>query len=186
MRRRICIAPVSIGFGYPEPRQGGAERAGQKDRLDQIAPRLLDRQRRKLAVVQRAFGHHPVDRQTHLLGNLRQRQLRHRGVAAPLMRQQPVCVFDGAFATLDRDIHSLGPRNDGGARQRRDVISRDQQQIDAARKQRAVGRVPLDEVLRQSASTQARRAANAGPAERQLGTPVNVGSCRINVVERSG
>jgi hypothetical protein len=49
------------GFGGAEARQGGAKRADQKDRLDHVAARLLDGERREFAIVQRAFGHHAID-----------------------------------------------------------------------------------------------------------------------------
>ena len=44
-----------------EARQRGAEGADQEDRLDQIAARLLDGERRELAVIERAFAHDAVD-----------------------------------------------------------------------------------------------------------------------------
>ena len=44
-----------------EARQRRAERAQQEDRLDQVAARLLDRERGQLAIVERTLGHHPVD-----------------------------------------------------------------------------------------------------------------------------
>ena len=65
-------------LGRAEARQRGAEGAHQEDRLDQVAARLLDRERGEFAVVQRAFGHHAVDAERELLGDLGQRQLRER------------------------------------------------------------------------------------------------------------
>ena len=70
-----------------EPRQRGAESANQEDRLDQIAARLLDRERCKLAVVERAFGHDAVDTERQLLGDLAERDLGNVAIAAPLMRR---------------------------------------------------------------------------------------------------
>ncbi len=93
-----------------EPRQGGAERAEQKDGLDEIAARLLDRQRRKLAIVKRAFVHHSVDCERELLFDLRERQLRNGPVSAPHFRKQSVRVLDGALAALGRYVHGCVSR----------------------------------------------------------------------------
>ncbi len=92
-------------LGGTEARQRGAEGARQEDRLDQVAARLLDRERRELAVIERALGHDAVDTERELLGYLRQRHLGHIAIAAPLMREQPMGVLDGAFASLDGYIH---------------------------------------------------------------------------------
>ena len=56
-----------------EARQGGAIGAQQERRLDQVALRLLHRQRGEFAVVQRAFAHRAVDRAAKLLFDLCQR-----------------------------------------------------------------------------------------------------------------
>ena len=96
-------------LGGAKARQRRAERPHQEDRLDQVAARLLDRERRKLAIVQRAFGHDAVDAERKLLGDLGQRQLGHITVAAPLMRQQAMGVLDGALASLDGNIHGQPP-----------------------------------------------------------------------------
>ena len=56
-----------------EARQRRAVGPQQEDRFDQVAARLLDRQRRECAVVERSLGHHPVDRE---------RQLRRRSAPA--------------------------------------------------------------------------------------------------------
>ena len=93
-------------LGRAEARQRGAEGAHQEDRLDHVAARLLDRERRQLAIVERAFAHHAVDGERELLGDLGERQFRNVAVAAPLMRQQAMGVLDGAFAALDGDIHA--------------------------------------------------------------------------------
>ena len=97
MRRAdLPSSAVSIGSRGAEARQRRAEGAHQEDRLDQVAARLLDRERRELAVVERAFGHDPVDRKRELLGDLLERELRHRRIAAPLMREQPMGILDRA------------------------------------------------------------------------------------------
>ncbi len=96
-------------LGGAEPRQGGAKGAHQEDRLDHVAARLLDRQRRQFAVIQRAFGHDPIDAEAQLFGDLRQRHFRNVAIAAALMRQQPMGVLDGALASLDGDIHRYSP-----------------------------------------------------------------------------
>ncbi len=92
-------------LGGAEARQRGAEGANQEDRLDQVAARLLDRERGELAIIERAFRHHAIDTERKLFGDLRQRKLRHLPVAAPFMREQAMGVLDGAFAALDRNVH---------------------------------------------------------------------------------
>ena len=96
-------------LGRAEARQRGAEGAHQEDRLDQVAARLLDRERRQFAVVQRALGHDAVDAERELLGDLGERQFGNIAIAAPLMRQQAMGVLDGAFASLDGNIHAQPP-----------------------------------------------------------------------------
>ena len=96
-------------LGRAEARQRRAEGAHQEDRLDQVAARLLDGERRQFAVVERALAHDAVDGERKLLGDLGQRQFGHVAVAAPLMRQQAMGVLDGAFAALDRNIHGQPP-----------------------------------------------------------------------------
>ncbi len=101
------LHPASIDwFGRAEARQCGAKRPDQKDRLDHVAARLLDRERRKLAVIQRALCHDAIDAEAKLLGYLREREFRNIAIAAALMRQQTMGVLDGAFASLDGDIHA--------------------------------------------------------------------------------
>ena len=94
-------------LGRAETRQGGAEGADQEDRLDHVATRLLDRQRSELAIVQRAFAHHPIDGKAELAGDLRKREFSNIAIAAPLMREQAMGILDGAFASLDGDIHAV-------------------------------------------------------------------------------
>jgi hypothetical protein len=124
-------------LGGAEPRQRGAERAHQENRLDHVAARLLDGKRGEFAVIQRALGHDAVDGEAELFGDLLQRQFGNVAIAAALMRQQPVGVLDGALASLDGDIHaliSLGgePR---GAGYCDDGVVGYQHHVDAARKQ---------------------------------------------------
>src|ERR1700722_8392966 len=96
-------------FGRAETRQGGAERPDQKDRLDHVAARLLDGECREFAIVQRAFRHYAVDREAELPGYLIERHFRNAAIAAALMREQTMGVLDGAFASLDGDIHVQPP-----------------------------------------------------------------------------
>ena len=66
------------------------------------------------------------------------------------MRQQPMGVLDGAFASLDGDIHaSVSLRGEPrGAGDRDNGIAGHQHDIDAARKQRGIDREPLEQVHR--------------------------------------
>src|SRR5882724_11556957 len=82
-------------LGGAETRQRGAESPYQKNRLDHVAARLLDRKWGQLAIVQRAFGHDAVDAERELFGYLVKRHLGNLTVAAPLMRQQTMGVLDG-------------------------------------------------------------------------------------------
>src|SRR5258707_14678442 len=70
---------------------------------------LYDRELAALAIVQRPFGHHPVDTKAELFGYLGERNFGNIAIAAALMRQQPMGVLDGAFASLDGDIHVQPP-----------------------------------------------------------------------------
>src|SRR5229473_2637765 len=81
-------------FGRAEAWQGGAERTDQKDRLDHVAARLLDGERREFAIIERAFSHDAIDGETKLPGDLRERNFGNSVVTAPLMRQQPVGVLN--------------------------------------------------------------------------------------------
>jgi hypothetical protein len=56
-----------------EPRQRRPVGAEQEHRLDQIAARLLDRQRRQFRIIKRALAHHPVDGKRQLPGDLLER-----------------------------------------------------------------------------------------------------------------
>ncbi len=93
------------GQAGAEARQRGAIGAQQEDRFDQIARRLLDRQRSQLRVVQRPFAHDPCYRQRQLLTDLLDVEFSDAGVATTPAGQQAVSVIDGLFATLDRDVH---------------------------------------------------------------------------------
>ena len=55
--------------------------------------------------MERAFGHHPIDRQRKLLLDLLQAELVDGGIAAPLLGQQGLRIFDRSIAALDRYIH---------------------------------------------------------------------------------
>ncbi len=86
--------------------QGGAVSAQQKNRLHQVAGGLLDCQCGQFRVVDRAFGHDPVDRQPELLADLRHAEFGQRGVAPALAIQQRMAVEDGGFSALDGNVHA--------------------------------------------------------------------------------
>ncbi len=57
-------------------------------------------------------------REAELLGDLRQRDFGNVAIAAALMRQQAMGVLDGAFASLDGDIHASASLRDEPRRAR--------------------------------------------------------------------
>ncbi len=167
------LHPAGIDrLGGAEARQRRAERAQQENRLDHVAARLLDGKRRELAVVQRALGHHAIDGEAELSGNLVQREFGNLTVAAALMRQQAMGVLDGALASLDGDIHALASLCDQprGAGYRDDGIVGHQHHIDAARKQRGVDGEPLEQIRRLDRGLQHGCAVDAGAAQFECGT----------------
>ena len=87
-----------------QARQGGAIGAQQEDRLHQIAAGLFDGQRRQLAIVDAAFGHHPIHRQPQLLFDLFRADRRQRVVAAPQLFLQLMGGLNG-FSPLYRYVH---------------------------------------------------------------------------------
>src|SRR5262249_3280466 len=91
--------------GRAQARAGGAKRAQEKDRFDQVSARLLDGERRELPVVERALGHHAVDRECELLRYLLERNLGNGAIAAPYVREQRMSILDRARAALDRHVH---------------------------------------------------------------------------------
>ncbi len=109
MRRRIVHGAGVGGLAVAEARQGRAVGADEKHRLDEVAAGLLQGERRQIAIVERAFRHDTVDRERQLLGDLRDRDFRDGGVAAPRLGKQPVRIGDGGLAALDRDIHQRCP-----------------------------------------------------------------------------
>ena len=152
MRRSICISPVSIGCEIAEARQRGAIGAHEEDRLDQVAARLHDGERREFLVVERALAHGAVDREAELLDDLVEPQRRHAAVAAAAVGEQRVGIGDGGLAALDGDIHLSPPMMRVVRGRPITCPSRHEQQVDAAREQRAVVRPLRDEVGRQAAS----------------------------------
>ena len=88
-----------------QPWQRGAVGAQQEDRLHQVAAGLFDRQRRQLAVVNAAFGHHPIHRQPQLLFNLLTAQLRLIRVAPPQALLQLMGGGNRLLPSFDRDVH---------------------------------------------------------------------------------
>ena len=111
------------GFRCREPRQRGAESTQQKKRFDQIAPRLLDGQCRQVAIVERAFGHHAINRQGHLRFDLGDGEFRHTRVAATFFGEQRVGILDGFFAPFNGYVHRSA-LHFGGARQAHDLCAR--------------------------------------------------------------
>src|SRR5438552_3504005 len=79
--------------GRAEPRARGAKSAKEKDRFDQVSPRLLDGERRQFAVVKRSLAHHAVDRERELLRYLVDRNLRDGAIAASCVREQRMGVL---------------------------------------------------------------------------------------------
>ena len=75
--------------------------AYEEDGFHQIATCLLDRERGKVAIVQRTLGHYTVDRKRHLFSDLIDGEFRDGCIAAPLLRQQLVSVLDGDLAAFD-------------------------------------------------------------------------------------
>src|ERR1700680_1358866 len=81
-------------FAGAEPAQRGAEGPQQKHGFCDVALRLLDRQRRKGAIIESALAHDPIDTEPELFADLRHRKLGHRTVAASLLRNQLVRFLD--------------------------------------------------------------------------------------------
>src|SRR5215831_18330181 len=94
-------------LAHSEAAQGGAERAQQERGFDQIALRLLDRERGEIAIVERSLAHHAIDAEAELLANLRRRELGDRRIASPLLGEQPVRCANGGLAALDDHRHAV-------------------------------------------------------------------------------
>ena len=92
-------------LGRAEARQRRAIGPHQEGRLDRIALRLLQRQRREIGIVERALVHDAAAGETHLLADLRDGELRHAFVAATRFGDEIMGGEDGGFAAFDRDIH---------------------------------------------------------------------------------
>ena len=106
-RGHPALDPHRRGFhrlGVGEAGQGGAIGAQQERGLDQVALRLLDRQRGEFTVVQRPLGHHPVDRATELLLDLGDGERRHGGIAPAFLGEPGMGVVDRPLAAFDCDI----------------------------------------------------------------------------------
>src|SRR6056297_1032739 len=143
---QTCALPISVAahrrslyrMRGPETRQRGAIGANEKNRLDQITARLLDGQRGKIRVVERTLGHDAVDGEAQLLADLRDAELRHGGIAAPLLGKPGMGVVDGALTALDCDIHLLA-LHAGAARQGRDTVATGKEEIEAQREGPRIG-----------------------------------------------
>src|SRR5690606_22720718 len=83
--------------------------AQQEHRLDQVAARLLDGERRKFGIVERTLAHYAVDGERQLPGDLLERQPRHAGIATAARSEQAVGIGNGGFTTLDSYIHLKPP-----------------------------------------------------------------------------
>src|SRR5882672_7162107 len=175
-------------FGRAEARQSGAERAQQENRLDQVAARLLDREGCEFAIVQRPFGHHPVDTKAELFGYLGERNFGNIAIATTLVRQQPMGVLDGAFASLDGDIHVQPPF--AASRVVRGIATMVSSATSTtsmprgnsvwlilSRSNRSAGWIAACKTV--TPSIPGPRNSNAEPC-------VRLSTCRISVVERSG
>ncbi len=174
-------------LGGAEARQGGAEGADEEGGLDEIAARLLDGQRRKVAIIERALGHDAVDGEGQLLADLGGRDFRHRRIAAAVVGEEPVGIVDGAFATLDGHIHGSGLHGDaGGPRQGSDALGTGEDEVDAARKEGVVGGKARGDVGGKAGHGEMGMAGNAGPASFSAAPLVRDATCRMSVVERSG
>ena len=149
-----------------EARQCRAIGAQQESRLDQIALRLLHGQRGKFPVVQRTFAHRAIHAAAELTLDLRQRQFRHRRIAAPLLGQPGMRIVDRLLAALDRDI---GHRSDlldrHAARQRGERRAGAQDDVHAARILRMVPLPGRGKVRRQAARRQQRGFAQTRPGQ---------------------
>ncbi len=175
------------GLGGAEARQGGAEGAHEERRLDEIAARLLDGQGREVAVVERALGHDAVDGERQLLADLGGRDFGDGRIAAAVVGEEPVGIVDGAFATLDGDVHGSGLHGDaGGARQGCDALGTGEDEVDAAREESVVGGKARGDVGGKAGHRKMGMAGNAGPASFSAVPLVRDATCRISVVERSG
>ena len=184
MRRTATMRAVSIGTDVAEARQGRAIGAQQEDRLDQIAARLLDRQRRELAVVERAFGHHAVDRQAELLVDLLERELRHGAVAAPFLGEQPSALAMAVSPPLTATYMSASTAMLRGSAQQLRAGGEDE--IDAAGEQRLVG-APMRARSRRAGRRRRRSPhLDAGAAPSAGRADASAGTSMTRVVERSG
>ncbi len=90
-----------------EARQRRAVGAQQEDRLDHVASRLADSECCEGTVVERGFGHDPVDGECQLRDDLVDPDRRQRAVAAAAVGKQAVGVFNGGLAPFDGNIHGV-------------------------------------------------------------------------------
>ncbi|QFT19921.1 hypothetical protein FIV03_31815 (plasmid) [Labrenzia sp. THAF187b] len=83
--------------------------AQQKRRLRHVALCLFQRQGSKIPIIERAFGHHPVDCTPHLLTYLGDREFRHGGITPTPARQRIKACSDSGLAALNGNVHRISP-----------------------------------------------------------------------------
>ncbi len=168
-----------------ETGQRRAKGTDEEDRLDEIAARLLDGERRQRRIVERALGHDAIDGEGELGADLLRRQLGDVGVAAPLVGEQRVGVVDGLLAAFDRDVH-LRLADHCRARQRGDPAGRDENAIDAARKSAWLAAQRAAKSAGSGASASDASPLMPGPLRPIPGPAAMRSSATTSVVERSG
>ncbi len=164
--------------------QRGAIGTQQKDRLDQIAAGLFNRQRRQFRIVNPAFGHHPIHRQSQLLRHLIAAEFGYRPIAAPQIGLQLMGVRNGFFAPFHRDIHQHTSTTvvRGTA-----MIASPQVKIRSTPCGNGCGRVrKYSSTLSGSCGAMARVSRRPGPERRSVRPPFSDGTSIISVVLFSG
>src|SRR5262249_39533416 len=156
------------------------------NRLDQIAARLLDGERCQLAVVERSFVHHAVDRKRELPLNLLDRKFRYRRIATPLMGEQPVGVLDRTLAAFRRDIHqpSSITRTDRGKAATAAGAAKMRSMPHGNRRRLAAIRSAISGGSGSARSTL--RSRMPGPVSTKLVPVDSESTCSTTVVEQSG
>ena len=172
-----------------EARQGGAVGAQQEGRLDQVALRLLDRQRGKLAVIERALRHHPVDRPAKLAGDLL-----GGDIPAPRDRRGASSASQAWALSMARSppfTATYGMPQPSTCTLRGSAASRwcrwTQQKIDTTREQRVVGGPDARKILGQPVHRERRGGAQAGTGQAEAGARARApATWRMTVAEASG
>ena len=153
-----------MGRLVPEPRQRRAVGAQQEDRLDQVAPGLLHRQRGQLPVVERALRHHPVHRE-------RRAAARSGPGSAPAPPGRRAARPPAADArSRSRARRPSPPRtrsalDPGGPRQRGERGPGGEQHVDASREPGVISSQRVPEPPGQPVDLQPRLRGDARPGE---------------------